>query len=303
MKRLDELHAGVHEVTLTDFPEYANVGDSAIVLGQLAYWRARSIRVNSIFSEQLIPGSVFRSSQPIAIQGGGNLGGLYPLHSEHRYRLAEELPPETILIQEPQSVHFPAETHRVEFMRRMASRRNMRVGVRDRDSLRELEHHISGLTLAPDPVHVLGEIVARPPEQEFIVLGRTDGEAKGEPALDAVDWLTDHSDMIPFWRLNLYARRLPVARPLLRRDNQFWQSRAERRMQRGIDQLSLGSTVVTNRLHAMLIGLQMGRRVIAIDNATGKLSAYLEAWMPDGHPNLEFHPDQDLRDVALQVHG
>ncbi len=42
--------------------------------------------------------------------------------------------------------------------------------------------------------------------------------------------------------------------------------------------LSSGETIVTDRLHAMLIGLQMGRSVIAVDNNNQKLSKYADTW-------------------------
>lgn len=59
-------------------------------------------------------------------------------------------------------------------------------------------------------------------------------------------------------------------------------------MARGVSVLSAGETIVTDRLHAMLIGLQMGRRVIAVDNNNHKLSAYASTWFTDLSLPLEF---------------
>jgi hypothetical protein len=41
-------------------------------------------------------------------------------------------------------------------------------------------------------------------------------------------------------------------------------------------------------LHAMLIGLQMGRSVIAIDNNNRKLSKYAETWFGATSPDVRF---------------
>src|SRR4051794_36412103 len=91
---LAALHAGVSNLVFTDFPDYANVGDSAIALGQAAFWDSAGIGIDAVHSVQVLPDSAYRSSIPVAINGGGNLGGLYPVLSEHRYRLAERLPAE-----------------------------------------------------------------------------------------------------------------------------------------------------------------------------------------------------------------
>ena len=62
-------------------------------------------------------------------------------------------------------------------------------------------------------------------------------------------------------------------------------------MERGVRLLSPGETIVTDRLHAMLLALQMGRRVIAIDNANGKLTSYARTWFADGRAPVVFAED------------
>jgi pyruvyl transferase EpsO len=61
-------------------------------------------------------------------------------------------------------------------------------------------------------------------------------------------------------------------------------SAAEQRVERGCLLLGAGRTVVTDRLHGVLLALHLGRRVIAVDNNYGKLSSYLDTWLTDGAP-------------------
>lgn len=88
----------------------------------------------------------------------------------------------------------------------------------------------------------------------------------------------------------------------LRRSVDAWFGRAERRFARGVNMIAPGEVVITDRLHAMLIALQVGRRVIAIDNATGKLSAYAQAWLQDTDAPLTFVKNFDEA-IALAKRG
>lgn len=60
-----------------------------------------------------------------------------------------------------------------------------------------------------------------------------------------------------------------------------WRSLAAQRVQRGVDLLSTGETVITDRLHAMLLALQMGRSVVAVDNSYGKVHGYIDSWLAE----------------------
>ena len=59
--------------------------------------------------------------------------------------------------------------------------------------------------------------------------------------------------------------------------------------------------MVTDRLHAALLALLMGRTVIALDNFYGKIRRYLAAWFP-GMPGLYFAEDFDsARRLAQEI--
>jgi pyruvyl transferase EpsO len=288
---MSELHRDVDRLVLTDFPDYENIGDSVIALGQAEFWRQAGIAVDATYSWRTISPRVYACEIPVAIQGGGNFGGLYPQHSEHRYRLAERLDPGTELIQEPQSVHFATEADRTAFATRMATRRRLRMAVRDRASLAAVADLVPHVVLAPDSVHMLGRLEAAPPTRDVVHLLRRDEESARPGHIEtAIDWpAMTFADRLR-QRLHRTVFEGAVTRTMNRTTDR-WFGDAAKRLATGIGLLAPGETVVTDRLHAMLIALQMGRRVIAIDNANGKLTSYAATWLDDLALPLTFAPD------------
>lgn len=297
---LDKLHAGVSQILFTDFPDHANVGDAAIALGQAAYWKEAGIALDGTFSYRTFRPDILQTQRAVVIQGGGNFGGLYPAHSEHRYMLSERLPAETMLIQAPQSVVFVAEHDREEFRARMASRNALRIGVRDRSSLAEL-HDAREVTLVPDSAHMLGVIDAPDPVGSFVLLLREDKETalrKGRD-LGSIDW--PEPTRVQRARQRLILGGIPgLPRTTWTTSPSRWLLTAEQRFRRGVGLLSQGETVITDRLHAMIIALQMGRRVIAIDNSVAKLTRYAQTWFDDLDPDLTFA--ESLEEALGAVH-
>ncbi|WP_165901051.1 MULTISPECIES: polysaccharide pyruvyl transferase family protein [unclassified Curtobacterium] len=272
------LHSGIAEVVLTDFPDHGNIGDSAIALGQRRFWDDAGIRLTKVNSRSTLSRSTLDTKTTVVIHGGGNVGGLYPDADQHRYRLAENLRSETLLIQEPQTVHFTSPASQESFARRFAARPNTRLAVRDHRSAVAVRDMMSKVVMSPDAVHMLGSIEAPAPIAKVVTLLRRDGES-ARTLVDGSDWPRDpvDLDLLRWWSNR--AHQVPPLKIFFRHAPRTWMSKAERRFQRGVRFLSQGETIVTDRLHAMLIGLQMGRQVIATDNNYGKLSAYAETWL------------------------
>lgn len=298
---LRRLHAGVESLTLTDFPDHGNIGDSAIAVGEAAFFAEEGISVRKIYSQPVLPRTVFSSEPVVAIHGGGNLGGLYPGSSRQRNELASRLTSESLLLQEPQSVHFTSDQERRAFSSALGRRNNIRVAVRDEESYRVLESEIETLVLSPDAAHMIGPVRAPAAVQATVFVARLDDETSGLSSPTTTDWPADPVDLAALrWGANR-SEQLPLLAPLFRRDPHVWMRRAERRLQRGIGFLARGETVVTDRLHAMIIALHMGRRVIAIDNKIGKLSKYAATWLEDFDDDLTFVTPDEARALATQV--
>jgi exopolysaccharide biosynthesis predicted pyruvyltransferase EpsI len=287
LRGMDQLHLGVRDIVLTDFPDHPNVGDSAIAMGQFEFWAERGVEVRNVYSAQSLRRKVYNSATPVLIHGGGNFGGLYRGTSRHRYNLAERLTPEALLIQAPQSVHFVA-GDRSRFQNSMSKRPLMRIAVRDRRSYQELESDVEELLLVPDSAHILAEIPAPDPIKRVAVLARTDGESGGTTHPDSFDWPAQPVLAELSQRIRWFADKVPALKCLISERPSWWQDRARRRFQLGIAALSVGEVVVTDRLHAMLLALQMGRPVIAVDNNNQKLTNYAETWFGTAPPDLRF---------------
>ena len=99
-------------VAMVDFPDYRNVGDSAIWLGQMAYLSSRFNKSPSYISalpdhshdklDKAMP------SGPILITGGGTFGDIWPGHQELRESILERWPGR-LVVQLPQSIHYKSQ--------------------------------------------------------------------------------------------------------------------------------------------------------------------------------------------------
>ncbi|WP_038467425.1 polysaccharide pyruvyl transferase family protein [Arthrobacter sp. PAMC 25486] len=279
--KLDIIHTGVSNITVVDFPDHNNVGDNAIYLGELAYWRDRGHEIDAVYSQHGYNPALDTGMSTLAIHGGGNFGGLYPTHSDFRYALSQSARSKRTIIQMPQSVEFVDDTDRMRFCETLGARPATRIGVRDETSLKDLGGQTAEVTLVPDAFHAAGFIDSEEPTTDVVYLLREDKEsALDEGYGQGVDWT----------RLGLLERAgqrlrrqgigpLPASR--FNRMPEAWAAQADRRFRGGVNLLAPGEVVVTDRLHAMLIALQMGRRVIAVDNNVHKLSRYIDTWFAD----------------------
>ena len=82
----------------------------------------------------------------------------------------------------------------------------------------------------------------------------------------------------------------------------LWYWHRDGMIRAGVKLLSRYETIVTNRLHAMLLGLMLGRKVHAWDNSYGKLSTYHDAWLR-GTPGLTLHQAANHEKQQLQAAG
>ncbi|WMM71978.1 polysaccharide pyruvyl transferase family protein [Rhodococcus pyridinivorans] len=287
--RYAEVYKGVSQLIFTDFPDYPNVGDSAIALGQLNYFKEQGISVKSAYCIATLPENIFESRVPVMINGGGNIAGLFDGIDDHRNRLAQELHDDTLLIQAPQSVHFASAKGRSRFINEFASRPNLRMAVRDRAALDEIAGIISDPILAPDAVHHLGHIPSDPPTFKYVVLARRDQESgASDVPVESFDWKKDDRRLAVTSSIRWKSLRIPALAKYVNKSVAQWEEIAESRLQRGVNLLSQGETVVTDRLHAMLISLQMGRQVVAIDNNNRKLTKYADTWFGNTQPAIQF---------------
>jgi pyruvyl transferase EpsO len=275
---------------LLDFPNHANVGDSAIWLGTMAYCRDHRGRepryVSSIdaFSESALRASL--PEGPIFVHGGGNFGDLWPRHQEFREQLLERFPDREI-IQLPQSIHFEDPGGVARTARAIARHGRFRLFVRDRTSYDFAAQRFDcEVALCPDMALFIGALDRKPPDVDVLYLLRTDKERAVRERVDRpgytsrmADWLVDDRLSMEVAHLLRMMREIVRGRwdrPALRTAG--YEAAARARVLRGCRLLSSGRLVITDRLHAHILNLLLGIPHAVLDNSYGKLGRFLEAW-------------------------
>jgi pyruvyl transferase EpsO len=287
----------VGSYSILDFPDYANVGDSAIYLGQLVLLKEHHGRDPSFVSKMDMSDLSDLAKQqpegPIFLTGGGNFGDLWPQHQRFREAVLERFPHRQI-VQLPQSIHYddPAALH--ASAQRINAHKNFTLLVRDHKSLDLATRHFScHVRLCPDAAFMIGPL-APPvaPSVDIFCLLRTDKEAAGLGAPPSAggctmavgDWLEEPRVESPTqYVAGKVVEKLPFLRPLLPQlKARHYQAWAEARVQRGIRQLSSGRVVVTDRLHAHILSILLGKQHVALDNSYGKISSFVTSWTEGG---------------------
>lgn len=281
-------------VALVDFPRYRNVGDSAIWLGErrlLAGIGAETVYTSDrlTFSPEALEKSLPEGGA-ILLSGGGNFGDLWPDHQRFRERVVEAFPHRAV-VQLPQSAWF-GDARNLDRARSVVSRHpDMTLLWRDRRSLEFAREQFEAPSiLCPDMAFGLGSLPRPgPPEVDLVWLGRDDGESTLRPAsderLEFVDWALEGPGMARFLRMQ--GRLANFARPGLARRNTgpvgrlvdlLSDSMARGNLDAGVQILSRGRVVVTDRLHGHILSVLLGIPHVLLDTKQGKISSFVETW-------------------------
>ena len=275
---------------LVDFPNYANVGDSAIWLGAGAVLRRLTGRAPVHVGGQGRFGLVGLARRlaggTIYITGGGNFGDLWPAHQAFRELLLARFPDNRI-VQLPQSIHFESDAAVRRSAGAISRHGGFHLMVRDAPGEAFAAQHFDcPVVRAPDCAFGLGALEpSGDPSCSLFGLLRTDKERSpaDRSPLAALgprvgDWVREPGPHHP--------RQGPAGRWsgfLTRRLSGFgsataFDRAAQRRLHRGIRMLSSGSQVVTDRLHGHILSVLLGIPHVALDNSTGKVAAYYRGW-------------------------
>ncbi|WP_243848227.1 polysaccharide pyruvyl transferase family protein [Sphingomonas insulae] len=279
LDKLYRRHVGQGQsYALVDFPDHANVGDSAIWLGETRMLRAITGRAPDYVSTWAdFDEAAFRRASPdgvLFLHGGGNIGDIWAHHQtfrEYILRTVRDRP----VVQLPQSIHFRDIARIGSFAGLVADHPDLHLYVRDRQSLDLAARHLACTTdLAPDSAFALGpQIRNAPADCNVLMLMRTDAERRPQDrsvltnvaGAVILDWLDD--DALPDTGGDTTA--------------QAYDRMAAARVERGLRLLSRGRSIVTDRLHAHILATLLGIPHVALDNDYGKISAYITCWTGD----------------------
>lgn len=301
---LDALVPTTGKIALLDFPNHGNVGDSAIYLGAIEYFRKIHNRkpdylcdipyyVESELRQTIGNGTIF-------LHGGGNFGDIWPHFQVFRKTVLETFTDNPI-VQMPQSIHFDHEENIEESKKYINAHPNFTLLVRDHKSLEFAQkHYTCNIALCPDMAFFMGALTTDAEKTcDIFGLMRTDkekydsGEIKNDEGLkiEIQDWLEEDPDLydktkkaliplLPF-KLGLKALDKFARRELL------YRTLAEKRLDRGLRMLGSGRVVVTDRLHAHILSLLLDLPHVRMDNSYGKISGFAKAWTADSNICVE----------------
>jgi exopolysaccharide biosynthesis predicted pyruvyltransferase EpsI len=274
---------------LVDFPDHSNVGDSAIWLGETAFFAGNGLKpayCSSLKSHSSAEMKTVIGDGTIFLHGGGNFGTIWKAHQDFRIELLNAFPGQRI-IQLPQSIHF--ETFETVGETAAAIERHGRFTllVRDQPSLEFARLHLHcEVTLCPDMAFYMGTLKRQKPAHDIFYLLRTDleGAVTGSArhsglSFEVDDWLEESRLSIRMASAIARASSLTLSANAARFVK--YDRLARTRLQRGINMLSSGRVVVTDRLHGHIMSTLLGIPHVALDNNYGKLQNFIGAWTKD----------------------
>lgn len=287
---------GPRNICLIDPPSHSNVGDSAILLGELDLLAAEfpESRITFFDLRGYSPAAepIIDQADVILLHGGGNFGDLYPLHHELRLRILERFRGKRT-IQLPQSIHFGTDKEVQRTSNLISEHKNFILLSRDKYSEEFARKHFDcDIELCPDMAFAMNPIRPRAPDVDFFCLLREDKERVADhPAiLRAVaeigsvrsgDWI-ERQMQVPH-RMDRLATKLtaraPGAMQWLRPGKLALRRLvAQSHVDRGVALLSGGRQIVTDRLHAHVLAGLLGLPTIVFDSYDGKVAALYETW-------------------------
>ena len=282
-------------VALLDYPRHGNVGDHAIWLGEtagLAGLRARRIYTCDHRSYSRADATVAIADRLILIHGGGNLGDIWPAYEQFREDIIRDFPNNRI-IQLPQSIYFDDAGKAASLRDRIKQHGGVTLMVRDRPSVTRAADLLDvEAVLCPDMAFALGPLTRlREPHCDVMYLKRTDSEARADQYIAPSrisGVIVESRDWLDFDGLEAFLDKADLRYPsifnsapgqlLLR--GWVYDRRSKLSLQRGIAILSRGRTVVSDRLHGVILSLLAGLPVVPLDNRTGKIWEFISTWLP-----------------------
>lgn len=279
---------------LLDFPDYSNIGDSAIYAGEMAFFDRHVGREPdyvcslSIYRQDI---EVFCPEGPLFLNGGGNFGTIWRKHQAFRHDVIERYKNRRI-VQLAQSIHFDSSDRQIleDSKRVIGNHPDFTLLVRDLPSRDFAQAEFNcPVIMCPDASHCLLHLPpVRTPQHKVLSLMRDDKEASYQE--DVATKLYQQGPVTDWGRQPL-ARTLgdwlvegllrpvrPNSTALMRRRERMYRRQANYRVTCGVRLLSDAQIIVSDRLHGHLISGLMGKPHLCLDNSYGKVSRYLAAW-------------------------
>lgn len=287
------------DYVLLDVPYHGNIGDTLIWQGEEDYLSALRHRCLGVHSLDSWWGNSLPPESIILLQGGGNFGDLWRDSQNFRLRIIAEHTDRRIVMF-PQSIWYDDKSLIGHDASIMAQHPDLHLCARDHYSYDFFCRHFSAnhIYLVPDMAFHIADSRLDPyrgySTSKKLYFKRLDKEfASGTidtiQGHDIHDWPT--IEKIPFL-IHFTGKMMAVAKRIdsfsgvthLMRDyvDRKYQSTLKPDLFcQGCNLISQYDSVVTTRLHAMILSILLHKPVRYIDNSSGKLSAFAHTWLTD----------------------
>ncbi|WP_102048678.1 polysaccharide pyruvyl transferase family protein [Pygmaiobacter massiliensis] len=285
---------GKMKIWFLDAPAYGNLGDQAIAYA-ICKFCSNTFPNAEIYEFQ--EGSVIqylswlkRTIKPgdlIVLQGGGNLGNLYPRYEYIRRTIIKAFPQNRIVVF-PQSIYFSNDRdgkHEIVAARKSyAANENLIIFARDSKSFQEMEMLFpeTCIELCPDIVFSLNGTVSAENRSGIGVCMRDDKEKTITPeqTKKIIEHLSENKVKTRKFDTTVGTER-PVA-------GEYRESLVISKLK----EFAECEIVITDRLHGMIFSYITSTPCVAVSNSTGKSLYAYNDWL-NGSKGITFLRDPD----------
>lgn len=281
-----------NQYVLWDVPYYSNIGDVLIWNGSLEILKDIPYKCIDQASKETCTFPELSKNTIIILSGGGNLGDLYPPHQLFRKKVIKRYPSNKIIIL-PQSIWYGSNEIFEKEIHLFKGHRNLIICARDQISYNILSSKLGKqVMLLPDMAFGIRfeNWKLHNTSNKTLFLKRLDSELQitshyknlENTKIDIHDWPTFEKS--PFFQKIMYL--------LVGLSNRTNNNRIKKltdfygkhiylplMIKVGIRFISQYSTIYTTRLHTLILGFMLGKKIYYIDNITRKLSAFSNTWL------------------------
>lgn len=289
----------VGDYVLLDVPNHCNIGDNLIWEGELQYLK-QQIPYKCLYSANVEnwEESKIKDADIILFHGGVNWGDLYRKCQDLRNYIANKYKNKRIIIF-PQTVWYNDNSLLKEDCEIFENHPDIYICVRDRNSYEKLSKYLgeNKLLLLPDMAFFIDVPFQCTKGSKVLYMQRTDSEVSNRDILitqnyDIRDWPTYSNNKCIYrikskWAtivimLSRQLQKCPILHCCV--DSEYGIYNKKNRMHYinvGVQLFSQYHTIYTTRLHGLILGLIMGKKVIIVDNKYNKCLDFYNTWLKD----------------------
>ena len=287
-----------NDYVLYGLPYYNNIGDTLIWEGELEFLKKIPHKCVGVCAWNAYPCTKLPENTIILITGGGYFGDLWRDGWESVLHGIEPNKTNRIIVL-PNTLYYQDNSLLKKDSEYLSEFPNLIICARDMDSFKYAKKHFSNRTLlVPDMAFCMNDKYLdkwskKQAADKALFFKRKDKEAPqskiefNEKYVDIHDW-KPMEELMTEERLFFKALRYVNATWRINRHLPRWgETMMYRHIYRplmtriGCQQFSGYNTIYSTRLHAMILGTMLGRKVFMIDNKFGKLSSFYNTWLAD----------------------